>query len=178
MSKDTKSNAESEADNDEEVLYEVEKILKKRKNPKTGKNEYFLKWKGFTSAHNSWEPEENLTDDLIQEFNASYQTPKRKSRAGRPSGSTSMLSVKDEAESIRMSQTMPTITPEKTRKTSETEREPDKIIGAKLDEKTGDILLLVKWKDSFDADLVPAKIANLKFPRTVIEFYESIFEWN
>lgn len=48
MSKDTKSNAESEADNDEEVLYEVEKILKKRKNPKTGKNEYFLKWKGFT----------------------------------------------------------------------------------------------------------------------------------
>lgn len=52
-----------------------------------------------------------------------------------------------------MSNTMPTITPEKTRKTSETEREPDKIIGAKLDEKTGDILLLVKWKDSFDADL-------------------------
>lgn len=65
MSKDTKSNAESDADNDEEVLYEVEKILKKRKNPKTGKNEYFLKWKGFTRLDRKKKPS-ILNNELIK----------------------------------------------------------------------------------------------------------------
>ena len=35
----------------------------------------------------------------------------------------------------------------------ENDREPDKIIGAKQDDKTGEIMLLFKWKDSMDADL-------------------------
>jgi hypothetical protein len=49
-------------DDDLEMYYEVEKVLKHR-NRKVGKElrrEYLLKWKGYSRKHNSWEPEDNL----------------------------------------------------------------------------------------------------------------------
>lgn len=41
-----------------ERIYRVEKVLKERM--KRGKKEYFIKWKGYGSNFNSWEPEKNL----------------------------------------------------------------------------------------------------------------------
>lgn len=38
--------------------YVVEKIVDKR--TKNGRHEYFLKWKGYSSAENTWEPKENV----------------------------------------------------------------------------------------------------------------------
>ena len=35
-------------------LYKIDKILKKRKNPKTNKIEYLVKWLGYSDIHNSW----------------------------------------------------------------------------------------------------------------------------
>ena len=40
--------------------YVVEKIVDKR--PRNGRQEYLLKWKGYSSAENTWEPKENVTD--------------------------------------------------------------------------------------------------------------------
>ena len=52
--------------NDEE-MYSVEKIVKTRV-CKDGKTEYLLKWKGYSSKHNSWEPEENIDfEKFVQE---------------------------------------------------------------------------------------------------------------
>ena len=40
--------------------YVVEKIVDKR--TRNGRQEYLLKWKGYSSAENTWEPKENVTD--------------------------------------------------------------------------------------------------------------------
>jgi hypothetical protein len=45
---------------DSETTYTVEKILKRRM--KGGRMEYFVKWQGYASSDNSWEPEENFVE--------------------------------------------------------------------------------------------------------------------
>ncbi|KAH0831827.1 hypothetical protein FOPE_02955 [Fonsecaea pedrosoi] len=43
---------------DDEEEWEVEQILATRE--RQGRPEYYVRWKGFSEAHDSWEPEEHL----------------------------------------------------------------------------------------------------------------------
>ena len=48
--------------------YDVENIWEKKM--MNGVVHYHLKWKGFPSSDNSWEPEANISKDLLDCFNA------------------------------------------------------------------------------------------------------------
>src|SRR4029077_16786087 len=52
-----------------EDRYEIETILKSKTNPKTGEVTYFIKWKGYGTKDNTWEPSENVDEEAIDEFN-------------------------------------------------------------------------------------------------------------
>ena len=57
---------EEDEDDDEEESFKVEKILKRR--ILKGKVQYLIKWDGWASEFNSWEPKENVGLPLIEVF--------------------------------------------------------------------------------------------------------------
>ncbi|XP_076248447.1 uncharacterized protein LOC143188205 isoform X2 [Calliopsis andreniformis] len=86
---DEEMEAEDEQDDkDDQKEFEVEKIIEVHfKKNKT--REFLIRWKGFTSADDTWEPEENLNcPELIEKFMQKVEKAKttdaRELRANRP----------------------------------------------------------------------------------------------
>ncbi|XP_066183649.1 chromodomain Y-like protein 2 [Sylvia atricapilla] len=73
-------------------LYEVERIVDKRKNKK-GKWEYLIRWKGYGSNEDTWEPEHHLLhcEEFIDEFNRLHITREKRSRHGKQAGTPKLL---------------------------------------------------------------------------------------
>ena len=156
---------------EEEEEYVVEKVLDRR--VVKGKVEYLLKWKGFSDEDNTWEPEENLDcPDLIAEFLQSQKTAHEtdKSEGGKRKADSDSEDKGEESQS------------KKKKEESEKPRgfawglEPERIIGAT--DSSGELMFLMKWKNSDEADLVPAKEANVKCPQVVRSFYEERLTWH
>ena len=151
-------------ESEDEEIYSVEKIVDKR--IVGGKVEYFLKWKGFGSADNTWEPEENLDcSNLIEEFERNLKAKKVKIEQpkllGEGKSPTKAIPTSSEIdEKIGFARGL----------------DPERIIGAT--EQDGNIIFLIKWKGSDENDLVPASEANIKCPQVVIKFYESKLTWH
>ncbi|XP_050645203.1 chromodomain Y-like protein isoform X3 [Macaca thibetana thibetana] len=63
-----------------EELYEVERIVDKRKNKK-GKTEYLVRWKGYDSEDDTWEPEQHLVncEEYIHDFNRRHTEKQKES---------------------------------------------------------------------------------------------------
>lgn len=77
---------------DGDRVYAAERLLQIR--TRKGRQEYLVKWKGWSAKHNTWEPTENILDDrLIQEFEQRQTTttrgPKRKATSNNLSASGS-----------------------------------------------------------------------------------------
>ena len=66
---------------DGEKEFEVEQILGMKQMGKGRKTQYLVKWKGYPTSDNSWEPEKNLNvKELIAEFKQGSRPKKTKGR--------------------------------------------------------------------------------------------------
>ena len=66
---------------DGEEEFEVEQILGMKQMGRRHKTHYLVKWKGYPTSDNSWEPEENLNaKELITEFKQSSKLKKTRGR--------------------------------------------------------------------------------------------------
>jgi len=177
--------------------YIVEKILDKR--IRGGRVEYYLKWKGYPEEDNTWEPQTNLDcEDLIRDFE---ETRKRKADASKDSDAGEAKKKKASTGPASTNGAVPTDTKktstagpkrkqQQMQQTQEKEAEddgnkpkgfdrgldPERIIGAT--DSSGELMFLIKWKDSDEADLVPSRIANVRCPQVVIRFYEERLTWH
>ncbi|KAL8588704.1 hypothetical protein ACOMHN_046476 [Nucella lapillus] len=158
-------------DGEEEEEYTVEKVVDSRM--RGGKKEYLLKWKGYPDSENTWEPSENLDcPDLISGFEEKKKKrdaeKKRKSQNG----------LEDASAAKRKKKITDTKSAEDDNKPRGFDRglQPERIIGAT--DSSGELMFLMKWKDSDEADLVPARQANIKCPQIVIAFYEERLTWH
>ncbi|CAF1062612.1 unnamed protein product, partial [Brachionus calyciflorus] len=181
--KNPETGAATEGEDLEEEEFVVEKIVDKR--TRSGRTEYFLKWKGYSEADNTWEPEENLDcPDLIAEFENRLKSQQQgQKQAKRKTDSDIALNKKRKSEA-----TQPLANATNTHDQSEIVSEennpargfdrgliPEKIIGAT--DSSGELMFLMKWKNSDEADLVLAKTANVRCPQVVIQFYEERLTW-
>lgn len=148
---------------EEEEEYVVEKVVDKR--VKGGKIEYLLKWKGYGDEDNTWEPRENLDcEDLIKTFE---EKRKKKGSDAKP-GDKRKASSGGDLKKRKADDDRP--------RGFDRGLEPERIIGAT--DSSGELMFLIKWKNSDEADLVPAREANVKCPQTVIKFYEERLTWH
>ncbi|XP_071942059.1 chromobox protein homolog 3-like isoform X2 [Antedon mediterranea] len=175
------------ADEGEEEEFQVERVINKR--IVKGKTEYFLRWKGYTDVDNTWEPEENLDcPDLIKEFEDKFKATTEKKKLESTESSKRKTGVngsedtvqtkkkkKDESSSKRDDEVSSSSS---AKKATGFDRglKPERIIGAT--ESNGDLLFLMKWTGSNEADLVRAKEANTRCPQIVISFYEERLTWH
>ncbi|XP_072394665.1 chromobox protein homolog 1-like [Diabrotica undecimpunctata] len=135
--------------------YTVEKIIDSRINER-GVKEYLLKWIGYDHKDNTWEPEGHLDcPSLIKEYemNKEKEKSKNKKKVDEKRG-------KDDKKAHGFDRGL----------------EPEKIIGAT--DTSGSLMFLMKWVGTDEADLVPAKQANVKCPQVVIKFYEERLTWS
>uniref|UniRef100_A0A8C6T9K5 Chromobox homolog 5 (HP1 alpha homolog, Drosophila) n=1 Tax=Neogobius melanostomus TaxID=47308 RepID=A0A8C6T9K5_9GOBI len=185
-----KKSREEESSSDEEE-YVVEKVLDRRVG-KGGRVEFFLKWKGYSEKHNTWEPEKNLDcPELISAFMKTYKKgssvassgSSKSSSVGRSKDSSSSKKKGSDEEQEEEEEEEGSSKPKKKKEEEvlvargfERGLEPEKIIGAT--DSCGDLMFLMKWKDSDEADLVLAKDANHRCPQIVIAFYEERLTWH
>lgn len=192
MGKKSREGESSSSSSEEEEEYVVEKVLDRR--IVKGRVEFFLKWKGYSEMYNTWEPETNLgCPKLISEFMKTYKKTSSGGATTPSSGSAKSSSgssgrSKDNSSSKRRHSD----DDDEEGSSNKTKRkkddavliargfekglEPEKIIGAT--DSCGDLMFLMKWKDSDEADLVLAKEANHKCPQVVIAFYEERLTWH
>lgn len=130
----------------EEGLYQVERILAKRL--QAGNVEYLIKWDGFPDSDNTWEPREHLDcPSMIEEFERAFRKRDEK-RQQQQNGVELRRGQRPDPQNF----------------------EADRIVGAT--DSSGELMYLMKWKGRDQTDLVPARQANVKCPRLVIQFFE------
>lgn len=74
------------------LISQVERIVDKRKNKK-GKWEYLIRWKGYGSTEDTWEPEHHLLhcEEFIDEFNGLHVSKDKRIKSGKQASASKLL---------------------------------------------------------------------------------------
>uniref|UniRef100_A0A182IYM8 Heterochromatin protein 1 n=1 Tax=Anopheles atroparvus TaxID=41427 RepID=A0A182IYM8_ANOAO len=198
--KSTNNDGGNSSDGSSEEEYVVEQVVDRRE--RKGKVEYLLKWKGYDSSLNSWEPRENLDcPELIKAFeqartdaakkDGSVKEKETKKRANKKKKTGESDNDNDGTDDDARDDTL---TKNKSKSNDETadgkaaDEEaademngfekgyiPEKILGATEADK--ELLFLIQWKDKDQAQLVKSKVARMHCPQLVIDFYEERLIW-
>lgn len=143
-------------------IYEVEKIL--RKSMKGRKAFYYIKWRGFPDAHNTWEPEENLVDvpDALENDKAGLEQNNEKGQNRFHDSSTgSSVSISFTEDELK----------------NPTPKIAKMILAVTDANAEKKLMFLVRYEDG-TAALVDRFIAHSEFPQLVIAFYEKRIKWH
>ncbi|CAF0817411.1 unnamed protein product [Adineta ricciae] len=163
--------------------FEIERIVDKRY--RNDRLEYLIKWRGYPDSQNTWEPSSNIEGEQESELLAEYEAyNKQQQHKLGNSGQRPLLNNNnnispskrrnDELMNSGMKK-RPGFQSTNTPSGFDRGFEAEKVLGAT--DSAGELMLLVKWRHSDEADLVPARIVNVKCPNLVIEFYEQHSFW-
>ena len=171
---------------EDDRLYIVEKILDKKK--EGNKVKYLVKWEGYPIEQSTWEPEYNLqyVQGLIDEYeNSSFKDVIKQRKRGRPrkvdyehSESDSEISRKKINKIQKNTGGQLLLDQYLNLSTANIEKdEVEAIINAKRNEKNS-LICQVRWKirsDGIQPDdsFVENKYLKKRYPKLLIEFYES-----
>eukprot|EP00298_Acanthocystis_sp_HF-20_P029704 c8613_g1_i1.p1 GENE.c8613_g1_i1~~c8613_g1_i1.p1 ORF type:complete len:248 (-),score=66.73 c8613_g1_i1:71-814(-) len=164
--------------------FEVEDIVRHRKDGK--QILYFVKWKGFESSENTWEPESNLINCIeklrVYKENNQEKRPGKRQRIGSLSESnnkspintieenTLTMNPNTSTSSVSCSSSSNAILDETA--TFQT-NEPDSILGAANSPENG-ICFLVKWKgDEERYSWMPVSECRRSIPNLLLDYYET-----
>ncbi|VVD03336.1 chromobox protein homolog 1-like [Leptidea sinapis] len=175
-------------DGSSEEEYVVEKVLNKR--TVKGKVQYLLKWKGYKEEDSTWEPVENLEcEELIKIFEDNLKEKESKPKKPEDRTKKRVREFSEETNSGKKTKRATSVSSVEEPKDSRREKKDEKVIcgfdkGFKAEkiigasDATGELMFLIKWSETDEAELVPAKVANVKCPQEVIAFYEERLTWH
>ncbi|CAF1574903.1 unnamed protein product [Rotaria magnacalcarata] len=166
--------------------YEIERIVDKRY--RNDNIEYFIKWRGYPDSQNTWEPSSNIQGEEESELLAEYEALVKRQQQQKTYNSGPRSTMNNFSPNKRRQDEMINnnlkkrplstnhIQSSNTPTGFERGYEAERVLGAT--DSAGELMLLVKWRNSDEADLVPARIVNVKCPALVIEFYEQHSFWS
>lgn len=192
----TIADEEDDSDPDE---YNVERIVARRRNPKSGGYEYLIKWENYPDSQNTWEPSEHLKcPDLIAKFNEAEKAKRKKrtppeKRSDSSQGSSKKTrgnSAQDNdilnGEPLLAEDEKNTIEAEDTdkRKYDHGEREAiekrpkgferglpiERIVGSCTDDE-GTVWFFIKWRGHNELELVEVDEIEQKAPQELCVWY-------
>ncbi|CAL8255414.1 unnamed protein product [Boreogadus saida] len=163
----------------------VEKIIRRR--VFNGRVEYFLKWKGFTDADNTWEPQDNLDcPELIDEFLRNMRLSDNEEEQPQEFILNEELSEQEAEICSQYREQSDVVLDFQKRDVTgasldmdpdlelDLNREPECIIGST--DQHGELVFLVKWKTS--VSLLAAREASARCPQAVVDFYQRRLNWH